>query len=287
MAALLGRSCAGNSLRRSAVIAAAVFLAVVGMAWKHSVGAQSTKAPIHFSFRPIPFSLDSSETTQRHAPETMAGGVAVFDYNNDGNLDIFFTNGADIVTLQKNSPKYSNRLFRNNGDGTFTDVTAQAGLAGTGFDVGVAIGDYDNDGYEDIFVAGVHRNTLYHNNGNGTFTDVTAKAGLNKTDPEFGGLWSVAGAWVAVNNDGLLDLVGINYLKWDFEHEPDCEVGGHRDYCHPKMCPPTPNQLFLNNGDGTFRDVSAESGFRAHPGKGMGVAAGDFDAGGKLDLIIP
>ena len=249
--------------------------------------ASTTDSPIRFAFQPIDFRLDSDETPERHAPETMAGGVAIFDFNNDGKLDIFFANGADIKTLRKTSAKYYNRLFENDGKGNFTDVTEKAGLFGTGYDIGVAIGDYDNDGYEDIFVAGVYRNTLYHNNGNGTFTDVTAKAGLNKPDPEFGGLWSVAGAWVDVNNDGLLDLVVINYLKWDFEHEPDCEVGGHRDYCHPKMYPPTPNQLFLNNGDGTFRDASAEWGLRAHPGKGMGVAAGDFDVGGKMDLIVP
>ena len=242
---------------------------------------------IRFVFQPIDFRLDSSETPERHAPETMAGGVAIFDFNNDGKLDIFFANGADIKTLRKTSAKYYNRLFESDGQGHFTDVTEKAGLFGTGYDTGVAIGDYDNDGYEDIFVAGVYRNTLYHNNGNGTFTDVTAKAGLNKPDPEFGGLWSVAGAWVDVNNDGLLDLVVINYLKWDFEHEPECEAEGHRDYCHPKMYPPTPNQLFLNNGDGTFRDVSAESGLRAHPGKGMGVAAGNFEVGGKMDLIVP
>jgi enediyne biosynthesis protein E4 len=244
-------------------------------------------SPIRFVFQPIDFRLDSDETPERHAPETMAGGVAIFDFNNDRRLDIFFANGADLKTLRKTSTKYYNRLFRNDGDGHFTDVTEKAGLFGSGYDTGVAIGDYDNDGYDDIFVAGVYRNTLYHNNGDGTFTDVTAKSGLNKTDPEFGGLWSVAGAWVDANDDGLLDLVVINYLKWDFEHEPDCEVGGHRDYCHPKMYPPTPNQLFLNNGDGTFHEVSAESGLRAHPGKGMGVAAGNFDAGGKMDLIVP
>jgi enediyne biosynthesis protein E4 len=244
-------------------------------------------SPIHFTFQPIDFKLDSNESPERHAPETMAGGVAVFDYNNDGKLDIFFANGANLKTLKKDSPKYSNRLFENDGKGHFTDVTEKAGLAGTGFDVGVAVGDYDNDGYEDIFVAGVYRNTLYHNNGNGTFTDVTTKAGLNKPDAEFGPLWSVAAAWVDVNNDGLLDLVVVNYLKWDFDHEPVCEGYGHRDYCHPKMYKPTPNQLFINNGDGTFRDVSKESGFRMHPGKGMGVAAADTDLTGKMDLIIP
>jgi len=247
----------------------------------------ATDSPIRFTYQPIDFKLDSDETPERHAPETMAGGVAVFDYNNDGKLDIFFTNGADIHTLSKSSPKYRNRLFENDGKGHFSDVTDKAGLAGSGYDIGVAIGDYDNDGYEDIFVAGVYRNTLYHNNGDGTFTDVTTKAGLNKPDKEYGPLWSVAAAWVDVNNDGLLDLVVINYLKWDVDHEPVCEAYGHRDYCHPKMYKPTPNQLFLNNGDGTFRDASVESGLRAHPGKGMGVAAADTSLSGKMDLVVP
>ena len=249
--------------------------------------APSPDRPIQFAFQPIDFKLDSNESPEHHAPETMAGGVAVFDYNNDGKLDIFFTNGANLRTLKKDSPKYSNRLFENDGKGHFTDVTGKAGLAGTGYDTGVAIGDYDNDGYEDIFVAGVYRNTLYHNNGDGTFTDVTARAGLNKPDAQYGPLWSVAAAWVDVNNDGLLDLVVVNYLKWDFDHEPVCAGYGHNDYCHPKKYPETPNQLFLNNGDGTFRDASVEAGFRAHPAKGMGIAVADAELNGKMDLIIP
>jgi enediyne biosynthesis protein E4 len=246
----------------------------------------SADSPIQFEYQPIAFELDSCETPERHAPETMAGGVAVFDYNNDGKLDIFFTNGADIKTLRKSSPKYSNHLFENDGKGHFTDVTEKAGLTGSGYDIGVAVGDYDNDGYEDIFVAGVYKNTLYHNNGDGTFTDVTAKAGLNKPDTEYGPLWSVGAVWVDVNNDGLLDLIVINYMKWDIEHEPSCPIDGHADYCHPKMYKPTPNQLFLNNGDGTFRDASAEWGLRAHPGKGMAGVTADFDLDGKMDVFV-
>jgi len=249
--------------------------------------ASASDSPIGFTFQAIDFRLDSNESPEHHAPETMAGGVAVFDYNNDGKLDIFFTNGADLKTLKKDSPKYYNRLFENDGKGHFTDVTEKAGLKGTGYDTGVAIADYDNDGYEDIFVAGVDRNTLYHNNRDGTFTDVTAKAGLNKPDPEYGPLWAVAAAWIDVNNDGLLDLVVINYLKWDFNNEPVCAGFGHNDYCHPKMYKPTPNQLFINKGDGTFRDASAEAGFRKHPGKGMGIAAADSELTGRMDLIIP
>ena len=244
------------------------------------------KAAIHFSFQPIAFSLDSCETPQRHAPESMAGGVAVFDYDNDGNLDIFFTNGADITTLKKVSPKYSNHLFHNNGDGTFTDVTEKAGLAGTGYDVGVAIGDYDNDGYEDIFVAGVYRNTLYHNNGDGTFTDVTEQSGLARIDKEYGPLWAVGAAWVDVNNDGLLDLFVVNYMSWNVNKEPPCTFNGKPEYCHPKYYKELPNQLFLNKGNGKFVDISAESGIRAHPGKGMGVGVADYDGDGLPDIFV-
>lgn len=242
---------------------------------------------IQFVYRPIDFQLENCETPDRHAPETMAGGVAVFDYNNDGKLDIFFTNGADINTLKKDSAKYSNRLFENDGAGHFKDVTAKAGLAGTGYDMGVAIGDYDNDGYEDIFVGGVHKNTLYHNNGDGTFTNVTAKAGLpTKPDPNFGPLWSVGGAWVDVNNDGLLDLVIVNYLQWNGAKEPVCMDDDHKEYCHPKFYGSTPNQLFLNNGNGTFTDISLSSGLRANPSKGMGIGVADYDLDGKMDLFI-
>jgi enediyne biosynthesis protein E4 len=251
------------------------------------VGCQDRSvSPIHFSSRPIAFSLDSSETPQRHAPETMAGGVAVFDYDRDGRPDIFFTNGADINTLKKSSPKYWNRLFHNNGDGTFTDVAEKAVLAGTDFDLGVAIGDYDNDGYDDILVAGVYRNTLYHNSGDGTFTDVTEKAGLTHPDKQYGRLWSVAAAWVDVNNDGLLDLFVVNYLSRDGSKEPDCKYNGKPEYCHPKFYKELPSQLFLNNGNGTFTDISQQAGIRAHPGKGMSVGIADYDNDGLPDIFV-
>jgi hypothetical protein len=216
----------------------------------------------------------------------MAGGVALFDYNNDGYLDVFFANGADIQSLKKSSPKYADRLFENDGKGHFTDVTAKAGLAGTGFDNAAAVGDYDNDGREDIFVGGLHANHLYHNDG-GAFTDVTVKARLAAPDPQHGPLWTVGAAWVDVNNDGLLDLFVVNYLAWNPDADPACGAApGKLDYCHPRLYKPTPNQLFLNNGDGTFRDVSAESGVRAHPGKGMGVGLADYDLDGLMDFFV-
>lgn len=252
--------------------------------------AEAQKAPpspIQFELTRLPFQLDSSQTPARNVPETMAGGVAVFDYNGDGCPDIFFTNGADIATLKKSSPKYYNRLFRNDCHGHFTDVTKQAGLEGTGFDTGVAVGDYDNDGHPDLFVAGVHGSTLYHNNGNGTFTDVTTKAGLDKwNDPEYGPMWAITGVWVDVNNDGLLDLFVVNYLQWEYSDKPKCPVEGIGEYCHPRWYKGLPDQLFLNQGNGTFKDVSKEWGLRDHIGKGMGGAIADYDHDGKPDIFV-
>jgi hypothetical protein len=270
----------------SSLIQLALALAVGAMS-AALPGQQQPPSPIRFELKNLPFRLESNESQARNMPETMTGGVAVFDYNGDGRPDIFFANGADLATLKKSSPKYSNRLFRNDGNGVFTDVTAQAGLAGTGFDVGVAVGDYDNDGFPDIFVAGVHGSTLYHNNGDGTFTDVTKKAGLDKSiDPEYGPLWSVAAVWVDVNNDGLLDLFVVNYLQWSYSDQPKCLVETVAEYCHPRYYKGLPNQLFLNRGDGTFKDISKEWGIRDHVGKGMGAAMADYDLDGKPDIFV-
>src|ERR1700685_2056145 len=252
--------------------------------------AAQAPSPIRFELRKIPFRLENSETPARNAPETMPGGVAIFDYNGDGRPDIFFTNGANIATLKKDLPRYRNRLFRNDGNGVFTDVTDAAGLAGTGYDMGVAVADYDNDGYPDLFVAGLHHSTLYHNNGDGTFTDVTVKAGLdaslNRPDPEFGARWAITGVWVDVNNDGLLDLFVVNYMQWTYSDKPLCAIGGVADYCSPKFYKGLPNQLFLNKGDGTFQEVSKEWGLRDKVGKGMGVGMADYDLDGKQDLFV-
>lgn len=245
---------------------------------------------IFFKPQTLPFHLENDVSPARNVPEAMLGGVAVFDYNNDGRPDIFFTNGANIATLRKDDPKYRNRLFRNDGNGKFTDVTDSAGLAGSGYDMGVAVGDYDNDGFPDLFVAGVHHSTLYHNNGDGTFTDVTVKSGLdaalNHPDPDFGPLWAITAVWVDVNNDGLLDLFVVNYLQWSYSAQPSCMFDLVPDYCHPKFFKGQPNQLFLNNGDGTFRDASKEWGLRDHIGKGMGAAMADYDLDGRPDLFV-
>jgi hypothetical protein len=266
------------------LMALVVCLVATAFVLLHAAPAAS---PIHFELRKIPFRLENDETPGKNAPESMAGGVAVFDYNGDGRPDIFFANGANIATLKKDDPKYRNRLFRNNGDGTFTDVTDAAGLAGSGYDIGVAVGDYDNDGCPDIFVAGVHRNTLYHNNCNGTFTDVTQKAGLgDSNDPQYGPLWAEAAAWADVNNDGLLDLFIVDYMQWTYGAQALCHFGDVADYCHPRYYKGQPDRLFLNNGDGTFREVSKEWGLRDHVGKGMGVGMADYDLDGKQDLFV-
>ena len=267
------------------MLARAVFLALGALAVTFAF--QDSASHIRFELKTLPARLENDPTPAYNAPETMPGGVAILDYNRDGRPDIFLTNGANIATLTKDAPKYRNHLFRNDGNGRFTDVTDAAGLAGTGYDIGVAVADYDNDGYPDIFVAGVHRNTLYHNNGDGTFTDVTSKAGLDRSnDPQFGPLWSVAAAWVDVNNDGLLDLFIVNYLQWKYDSKPLCAANGVADYCHPRYYKGTPNQLFLNKGNGNFEDVSESWGIRAQVGKGMGVGVADYDLDGRPDLFV-
>jgi hypothetical protein len=232
----------------------------------------------------LPFTLDNGESPRRYAPESMAGGVAAFDFDNDGNLDLYFANGAETPGLKKTAPRYWNRLLRGDGKGGFTDVTERAGVRGAGYDTGVAIADYDNDGFADIFVGGVHRNTLFHNNGDGTFTDVTAKAGLAAPGTE--ALWSVGAAWVDVNHDGKLDLFVVNYLAWEAAKEPECLYEGKPDYCHPRYYKGTPNSLYLNRGDGTFADVSEAWGLKRHIGKGMGVGVADYDGDGFPDFFV-
>jgi enediyne biosynthesis protein E4 len=235
----------------------------------------------------VHFVLENSATPNKHLIETMTGGVAVLDYNNDGWPDIYFVNGAAIPSLEKSGPEHHNRLFRNNGDGTFTDVTLQAGVAGAGYGMGVAAADFDNDGFTDLFIAGVNRNMLFRNRGDGTFEDVTEKTGLEGLRDDGSKPWSVAAGWLDYDNDGWLDLFVVNYVVWEPEQEPFCgRVGEYRTYCHPRYYDPLPNALYRNNGDGTFTDVSLESGIGAHRGKGMSLAFGDFDGDGYLDVFV-
>jgi enediyne biosynthesis protein E4 len=226
-------------------------------------------------------------TPNKNQPETMVAGIALFDYDNDGFLDIYCVNGAEIPSLEKTSSAYWNRLFRNNHDGTFTDVTEKAGVAGTGYGMGVAIGDFNNDGNADIFVANVTGNQLFRNNGDGTFTDVTAKAGVAGAHAHGKKMWSVGAGWFDYNNDGLLDLFVVNYCHWEVNKDPYCALKeGLRAYCHPNLYQPLHNTLYRNNGDGTFTDVSHETGIDAFFGKGMGVSFADFDGDGLLDAFV-
>ena len=235
----------------------------------------------------LTFVSDSSPTPNKNQPETMVAGVALFDYDNDGYLDVYLVNGAAIPSLKKEGPKYWNRLYHNNHDGTFTDVTEKAGVAGEGYGMGVAIGDYDNDGWPDIYVVNTGKNQLFHNNGNGTFTDVTDKAGVGGGILDGKKMWSVSAAWVDYNNDGLPDLFVSNYCKWEVNKDPFCGPKPElRAYCHPNNYANLPNTLYRNNGDGTFTDVSAETGIAKYAGKGMGVAIADYDGDGFMDIFV-
>ncbi len=234
----------------------------------------------------IDFVLHNSSTPRRYSIETMTGGVAAFDYNNDGLLDLFFPNGASIPSLEKNDPKFYNRLYRNNGNGTFTDVTAAAGVQGRGYCMGVAAGDYNNDGNADLYICGVNFNQLLRNNGDGTFTDVTIKAGVTGIHAKHGKTWSVAAGWLDYNNDGLLDLFVTNYIDYDIRTAPPCMLQGLPAYCRPHEFRGTVNLLYRNNGDGTFTDVTEESGIGMHVGKGMGMAFADYDNDGFTDIFV-
>ena len=237
----------------------------------------------------VDFVLRNSPTPRKYLIETMPGGVALLDYNNDGLLDIFLVNGGHVrdipgspINFDRRNPAYWNRLYRQNPDGTFTDVTEHAGLANAGdsnYGMGVAVGDYDNDGFPDIYVTNFGRNILYHNNGDGTFTDVTVKAGVAA------GGWSTSAGFFDFDNDGRLDLFVTRYLDWSMEKSKTC--GSERPtYCPPGEFPAITNILYHNRGDGTFEDVSLSSGIGAKKGHGLGVAFADYDGDGFTDIFV-
>ena len=235
----------------------------------------------------VDFQYMASHTPRHYLPQTMGAGVALFDYDNDGRLDLFLVNGAPIkdpatkgTILQKTGPNYWNRLYHQKRDGTFEDVTERAGLQGAGYGMGVAVGDYDNDGYEDLYVTAYGGNKLYHNNRDGTFTDVTDKAGVG------GSGWSTSAMWVDLDGDGLLDLVVLRYVQWDFD---DIWCGehkeGYRSYCHPDYFQPISPLVYHNNGQGRFTEVSQKIGL-SKPGKGLGLALADYDRDGHVDIFV-
>jgi hypothetical protein len=255
------------------------------------VSATATSGPILELRLPpgLDFTLQNSPTPQKYLIETMPGGVALLDYNNDGLLDIFFVNGGHVTSPMKtpedfdrSNPRYWNRLYRQNKGGSFTDVTEQAGLAKAGdgnYGMGVAVGDYDNDGHPDLYVTSYGKNILYHNNGDGTFTDVTAKAGVAA------GGWSVSAGFFDYDNDGKLDLFVTRYMEWDTKHSKNCG-GNYHTYCPPEEFPSTTSILYHNNGDGTFTDVSQRSGIAARKGRALGVAFADYDGDGFTDIFV-
>jgi hypothetical protein len=235
----------------------------------------------------INFEYISSHTSKKYLIETMGSGVALFDYDNDGRLDIFVVNGASLsdptpkgTIPQKAGPKDWNRLYHQKSDGTFEDVTERAGLQGVGYGMGVAVGDYDNDGFEDLYVTAYGGNKLYHNNGDGTFADVTEKAGVA------GSGWSTSAAWVDLDGDGLLDLIVLRYLQWDFD---DLWCGerreGYRAYCHPDSFHAITPLVYHNDGKGHFTEIADKAGLGL-PGKGLGIAFADYDRDGRLDFFV-
>ena len=224
---------------------------------------------------------NNAQSADRQLPETVGAGCAFLDYDNDGWLDVYFVNSGPSDFFTPPTP-LKNALYRNNGNGTFTDVTDKAGVAGGKFGMGVAAADFDADGFVDLYITNYGPNILYRNNGNGTFTDVTDKAGVASSG------WSTCATWFDLDNDGKLDLFVSSFVFYDKSQNPLCTDATlqRRYYCVPRLFKPTPSRLYRNNGNGTFADVSRESGIADHPGKSFGAVATDINNDGLMDLFV-
>jgi enediyne biosynthesis protein E4 len=221
----------------------------------------------------------AGKTPEKRLPEISGAGCAFLDYDNDGWMDIFLVNSGKCDFSDPNPP-LRNALYKNNRNGTFTEVTDKAGLAGGGYGMGVAVGDYDGDGFPDIYLTQYGRSVLYHNHGDGTFTDVTERAGVAAPG------WNSSAVWFDYNNDGRLDLFVCQFVEYNKTMNCGTEADGTRHYCIPRIFKAVPSRLFHNNGDGTFRDVSEETGIAGHVGKPWGVVATDIDNDGWMDLWV-
>ncbi|HYN05668.1 MAG TPA: CRTAC1 family protein [Vicinamibacteria bacterium] len=276
----------GRAARASAGLAALVLLAAAGIMPPTSGDGGLRFTDVAPRSR-IAYRSNNDFTGRKYFPQPMCGGVAVFDFDGDGRQDAFFTNGAKLPELRKVDASFYNCLLRNKGDGTFEDVTARAGLGGAhlDFSFGVAAGDFDNDGFTDLFLCQAGRNALYRNNGDGTFSDVTGNAGLAAKRKD---LLSVCAAWFDYDNDGRLDLVVSHYTYWSPQTDLVCTFEGQGEsYCAPTRYESVAHSLYRNLGDGRFEDVSQRSGFAAaRNGKGMGIAIADFDDDGWMDVFV-
>jgi hypothetical protein len=280
-------------VRIGTITAILLLLAMSGESGFKNARAQQTAKPanppvgVHFTdirkSAGITFQQDSTQTDEKYYLETMGTGVGWIDYDQDGLMDLYFVQSGATDAYKPSRPLHS-ALYRNNGDGTFSDVTEKAGVGGEGhYGQGVAVGDYNNDGFPDLFVTGYGRAILYRNNGNGTFTDVTAKAGVADD-----GAWSTSAGWFDYDKDGWLDLVVTNYLDWSPKNNLWCgeRAPGYRSYCNPGNYKGQKTKLYHNNHDGTFTDVSDKSGVGLPESKGMSMVLADLNNDGWPDIAI-
>lgn len=270
-------------LLAGALLSASVLLLISAVHGRNTLETGPIRFEDTSSRSGVDFVLNNCPTERKYLAETMPGGIAAFDFNNDGRIDVFFANGADLPSLLKTGPQYSNRFYRNDGGGRFTDVTTETGLAGSGYSIGAAAADFDNDGFVDLFVAGPGGCHLYRNIEGRHFEEVTQKAGIHC------GAWPIAAGWLDYDRDGLLDLFIVNYVEWSPAASPVCRDSSGRFvvYCNPTQFQPTSNNLYRNIGGGRFQDVSKMSGIAASPGKGMSIAVGDYDHDGYPDIFVP